>query len=392
MGLYDNSANDPESPSSFEVTDTFISGTPRVSTFVYDSELVHFTNWLKAFQPGFADLPEVDQPIKSREYFEHFLQHGCLPPLPEASKNQIRLVYRGRSLQATATPKPNVMWWVRKLESQLLQDCLSKTVNDTDTVIQELEVQLNRLVVKEYIDNCTRIYLSHAIKARFNVVIGMFHLIYSLFIHTLEASLVKFRFDNTSVDHLLSLVRIIFMNRGYSYMAIFSNDQLVNELISSLRSEVGQCSTEVIENISVSIQHAAKLITLLDVSKVVLSNFLKHPRWGDGCLASQVSTIFGDRYEGISYDNDVASLIRSASLDSMAQQDLIELYLRLLVPRTSKSHYFALKETAKYIIEPDSLQATIPRRVRCKCTYKDVSYEERIGSSSIFFTLRPSDV
>lgn len=313
MGLYDSSTDQPESPTGSGVTDTLILGTPRVSAFVYESELLHFTNWLKAFQPGFADLPEVDQPIKSREYFEYFLQRGSLPPLPEESKTRIRLVYRGRSIQAIATPKPNVRWWVRKLEGQLLQDCLSKTVNDTDTVIQELEVQLNRLVTKEYIDNCTRIYLSHAIKARFNVVIGMFHLIYSLFIHTLEASLVKLRFDNTSVDHLLSLVRIIFMNRGYSYMAIFCNEQLVDELISSLRPEVGQCSIEVTENISTSIQHAAKLITLLDVSKVVLSNFLKHPRWGDGCLASQVSAIFGDRYEGISYDNDIASL------DSMAQ-------------------------------------------------------------------------
>lgn len=392
MGLYDNSTDNLDSPGPAGAIETFTLETPRVSPFVYESELVHFTNWLKSFQPGFADLPEVEIEVKSRESFEHFLGHGSLPPLLIESENPIRLVYRGRSLQAMATPKPNVMLWVRKLQSQLIQDCLFKTANDADTVIQDLEVQLNRLVAKEYIDDCTKIYLSHAIKIRFKMVIGMFHLIYNLFIHTLEACLVKLRFDTASVDHLLSLVRLIFMRRGYSYMAIFSNEQLVNELISSLQPEISQCSIEVIENISVCIQRAAKLVTLLDVSKVVLSDFLRHPRWGDGCLASQVSTIFDNQHEGVSYDNDIASRIRLASLDCMAQQDLIELYLRLLVPKTSKSYYFALKETAKYIIEPDSLQITTSRRVRCKCTYKDVSYEERVGSSSIFFTLRPSDV
>jgi hypothetical protein len=387
MGLYDNSTDEPESPTGSGFADTSILGTPRLSAFVYESELRHFTNWLQAFQPGFADLPEVEIELKSREAFEHFLQHGSLPPLPEESKNRIRLVYQGRSLQAIATPKPSVMWWVRKLESQLLQNCLSKTVNNADLVIEELRVQLDQLLNHRHIDNYVVIYLRYAIKTKFNTLLGVFHLVYHLFIHTLEACLFNLNVNKTG--QILALVKEIFMKRGYTYMAIFSDEHLIELIIEALRPSIRNSHPETIENINLALRHATRPATVLEVSTSLLSHFLRYPRWGNGCLASRVTVIIGSPSDD--HEQDPASQARLAILNSLTVEEWIELYIRLLVPKSSRSYHFAIKATVGYLFARQPLVHTVGGRTEPKCTYEDILYEEQIGQIRVPLILRSSD-
>ena len=178
-------------------------------------ELSHFQKWLQDFQPGFTDLSEADQVLKARQHFDHFLQTGRLPPLPQ--ELGMKLSYQGRSFVATAVPRVNVQLWVQKLKSQLLQSFLHDPTNDFTGICHRLKAQVEELVTQQYIDDGVRFYVDYVITENFNILLGVFQLIYNLLIHNFEASLVVDGLDRSTINYLLVATEEVIMKSGYIY-------------------------------------------------------------------------------------------------------------------------------------------------------------------------------
>ena len=127
------------------------------------------------------------------------------------------------------------------------------------------------------------------------------------------------------------------------------------------------------------LRNAAQVSVLLERVKKVLTDFQGYPRWDQGALATQIYRIFLDQFNDPSYRVDQNYAHRIEILNSMGPKELIESYLRLLVPLCCKGSYKSIPITLNYLINPETLTVKSPGRLRCKCNYNDILYQPVSG-------------
>jgi hypothetical protein len=344
-----------------------------------------FKMWLLSYQPGFTDLASEIQESRAREYFDQLQLTGRLPSLPTETPGFMMIQDKTQILRVIASPHPSVTQWLESLKNQLLRSFLS---DPTHHPHEQSEQRLGRLVTGQCIDPQIKMYLSYMLTERYNFLLGIFRLVYSLYINNLKSSLRKMHIALQSTEKILKVVENILNQSHYIYMAIFSKEQLVDQLIRSLNPHIRQSRPTVIEKINLSIRHASQVHTLLERIKDNVDTFLMYPHLGvrrptsdavEAILRYQpeCTVQIGGLHTAIHTDEEViAANRRVATLNTLSSEELIELYVRVWVPDISRLFYKSITAAATYIIHPESLIETTHTIVCTRCTYIDVSYEE----------------
>ncbi len=370
-------------------------------------EFQNFKIWLLSYQPGFADLSPEVQESRAPEYFNQFLSTGDLPPLPLEAPGFMIMQDKTQILRVIASPHKNVQTWLEYLEDRLLHSFLSDPISHPH---EQSEHRLNELITGQYIDPQIKIYLSYMLTQRYNLLLGIFRLVYSLYINNLKNSLRKMHIALQSVEKILRVVQNILSKPRHIYMAIFSNQHLVDQLIQSLDPHIKLSRPAVIEKINLSIREASQVSTLLELIKDNLYQFLMFPHLcAPRSTSNRVETVLQYQPESTApiaglytathtYDEFAPGLRRVATLETRTLEGLIELYVRVFVPDISLMFYKSIKAAARYIMHPETivkstqtgqgntrLQSKQPHR----CSYVDVRYEETNGPQGRSFILTP---
>jgi len=362
------------------------------------TEFPGFKIWLLSYHPGFTDLTSEVQESRAREYFDQLQLTGRLPPLPLEMPGFMMLQDQTEILRVIASPHPSVTQWLESLEHPLLHSFLS---DPTHHPHEQSEHRLDRLVTAQCIDPQIRLYLSYMLTERYNLLLGIFRLVYSLYINNLKSSLRKMHIALQSTEKILKVVENILNESRYIYMAIFSNEQLVDQLIQSLNPHIRHSRPTVIQKINLSIRQASQVQTLLELITEDVHRFIMFPHLGvRRSTSNPVEAVLryrpestdqiGGQHIATHTDEEViAANRRIATLNALSSEELIELYVRVWVPDISRLFYKSIKAAATYIIHPESLIVTTPAIVRTRCTYIDVSYEEIDGPKGRSFTITP---
>ncbi len=353
---------------------------PACSTDVV-TQVEKFRWWLTDYQPGFSALPESEQKNLAGSYFDQYARSGRLPPLP---KDELIIpMTPGKK----AIPNAKINDWVQNLETQLVQTFLHDTqLRDN---LQWIEDTISTIVDKK-VDQVVAGYLTYPLIYRANKLNGIYQILQNLIHHSIRYSLEQARFRTPDLKMILNVVSQISLNDGYRLVRVYGDQSLVEEFIAKFDPYISNNSAEMCTDIKDTIRKGCSLDTLYEMiyDRIysLLSNGLNPDiayDFNQSPMIYKFEQLFIPDNQSLSHKwyDDIPAVSnphlesRLRSLETMTNEEHMELYLRVFMPKTTMRFYATIKDVFLFITQPENLWtiANKPqKRIKGRCTQKDI--------------------
>lgn len=334
------------------------------------SLLYKFKQWLVDNHPGFHRLSPLEQKDQTLSHYDQYAIYARLPPLP--SKEPRIFVMDGQ----VVVPNAKLKALTQNLETKLTQIFLFNP--DRSNCTLQLSNLITQLRIMDKIDDFVVQFLCYTLSSTTRNLVGAYQLYHNLVSHVIQYSLNNVRLADSSVVGVLKAIEEICINDGYRFIRLLTDPDLLQDFIDKIETYISNNPPEIQALILDAVRTACRVDTLCEMIYNRIHSLLSDTvdSWNNLDRNECVPNIDPfSKYNAPQPSQGPVTSSRIAHLETKEPLEILELYCRFFIPKTTAAHYNSIKDLYVSITQPETLLSIANRTeqpVRGRCTRKDL--------------------